>query len=393
MSNLLKPISAVVDPTKAPQNDKGAWLFHLARDPVLFPLLRVKFDILSTQQVSLDEMHKSVVTTALLETTGSDPGPLEPKPTRVKYDRTGKICQGGEPTRAQLLATTIGEFNAKTRFQQIAFLDQLWRRSYEAKTPDTLASAMTDNFTQFGWAAGQLTSSLRPVDKEKPRVGLKAGPTEKAWAKYQLGFRVDGGKGAGRDDLTRISGSGSQPLVGNTPLALLVVKKAYMGLAVSKERKIHFGYQNRDVYNESATCVSRTLIGATAFPYRETVTASDPAGLEFHYLFVCSCAGLAGCDTEQWQIDKLAQWRPGEKAFVGVPAENMLGWTRLLRHGQPSMDNKKQAGWAFEFVDCVWTWLRQPTDEIRLYLEGELGAWKPGQVYHVPKEYDFEGHD
>lgn len=348
-------------------NQMNAAAFHLARDPKLFPLLR-RSKVVGSGQEPLDDLFKQVLATALLETSNSDPGALEP---------------AGGQTRAQLLATRIATFNWKTKQEQLALLNALWAKCYEAVVPDKEATTMDDPDKAFSFGGGQLTSSLAPMNPDLALVGLKKGPVVKAWALHTIGFRVDGGKAkaGARDDLARVVQNGMKPLATNAALALQLIGKSYLGLNVSKGTHIHLGYQNRDVYNESGTCVSRTLLGATAFPYRWTDT--DKEGLEYRYLFASRCAGLNGLDTELWQIGQDAPWRPGEKAFVGVPADRLVAYTKIKKHGDPG------GGWTFSFLDAKWAWIGQSDQPLRDYLTAELSAWKPGIKYHIRTQYDF----
>ncbi|WP_431285430.1 hypothetical protein ACQW02_11750 [Humitalea sp. 24SJ18S-53] len=348
-------------------NKMNAAAFHLARNPKLFPLLR-RGKVVGSGQEPLDDLFKQVLATALLETANSDPGALEPP---------------GAPTRAQMLGMKISTFNWKTKAAQLGLLNALWAKCYEAVVPDQEASTMWDQDEGFAYGSGQLTSSLRPVNPDVALVGLKKGPVDMAWAKHTIGFRIDGGKAkaGSRDDLPRVMKDGVFPLATNAALALQLTGKNFFGLDVGKGTHIHLGYQNRDAYNESATCCARTMIGATAFPYRWTDT--DEEGLDYRYLFAFRCAGLLGLDTEEWQIAKDAAWRPGEKAFLKIAADRIIGYTRVKRHGYGQ-------GWTFSLVDATWTWVGAPPQPVKDYLTAELSAWKPGMIYNVRGVYDFQ---
>ena len=166
----------------------------------------------------------------------------------------------------------------------------------------------------------------------------------RAWEKWRVGFRVDGGKGVGgsnRDDLKRITTEGSRPLQKLPDLAVMCVQKYYHEHDCSKSSDLYIGYQNRDLYNESGTCVSRSLFGATAFPYRDTQNNTPglaphlSGNLQFQYLFAIDCDGARGLDTEQVQVDmgNASLWRPGEKAFAGFGPERVLGWNAHRQDG------------------------------------------------------------
>jgi hypothetical protein len=136
---------------------------------------------------------------------------------------------------------------------------------------------------------------------------------------------------------------------------------------------------------------SRSLLGATAFPYRHTHNnngggAPDAGGeLQFQCVFAIDCSKERGLDTEKIQIDMKANslWRPGEKALSGFAADRVLGWTRIVRMGQPKSNLPAQTGWSFKFIDSKWTWLRPPGGQLQTYREDELGTWAPGVQYNI----------
>lgn len=359
MDPLDRPIRTAINP-------RAANTLCLARDALQFPLLR-SFNPATGQQQPLDDPFKSVLATILNETAGSDPGSREP---------------GGHPNRLAMLDTPIRIFNAMTKPQQLAFLDRLWVRCYEEKPRAVLARQMLDSETVASERDPvPMPTCLRPRDRREADVTFVAGPTQHAWTRYQIGFRIEGGKGHGdRDDLPRIRDAGLIALISNNPLAIRIAGKSYAGLDIASRHPTYMGHQNVDAYNESAVCVSRTLYGATGFPFRDSCDATD--SMAYRYLLALDCNAMRGVDTEaeQLRISPQKLWRPGEKAFAAISNIRVLAWTAV----------KRDAPWTFSFVTATWTWLNKPRDAAKVqYLEDELAAWEPGFAYRIKPAYDF----
>jgi len=329
-------------------------------------------------------IFKNMVATILLETVHREPG----EERKDSYNKR--------------LNFKVDSFNRLDKLSQLDLMNNLWDDCYRAVPPSTDASAMMDgNNTVIG--KGSLPSSIRRVDGTGFFARIEPGLVQDAWKKWKVGFRIDGGKGGAgstRDDLTRISTEGSKPLQKNPDLALKIIGKYYHGHRSSILPNLYIGYQNRDLYNESGTCVSRSLFGATAFPYRATENDKGGlplrlgGGLAFQYLFAIDCNGAKGVDTEKEQINmgNNSLWRPGEKAFPGFGADRILGWTRIVRMGQqiPAERSPLATGWSFKFVDSKWTWIKPPGTELKAYLDDELATWLPGTTYNIPAQYDFQ---
>jgi hypothetical protein len=300
-----------------------------------------------------------------------------------------------------VLDRKISYFNGLTKLQQIKLLDMLWTSCYRREVPSTRATSMIDGEASTESGEG-LPSSLRPKAGGAFFTMLDPGPVRNAWKRYRIGFRVDGGKGvagSSRDDLARIAATGTYPLQKRPDLAVLYVQKYYHEHPCCQNTDLYVGYQNRDLYNESGTCVARSLLGATAFPYRDSQNNTDGlkahlgGNLQYQYLFAVDCSNELGVDTEAVQkgMGNHSLWRPGEKAFPGLPANRILAWTRLVKMGQPAGGGGiYQTGWSFAFVDSTWTWLKTPSKELQDYLTAELAAWAPGVTYNIPDKYDFQ---
>ncbi len=363
--------------------DKGApaSTFWLAANQSLLGLL--SYDNVSTRRI---EVHtpdfQRMVGTILLETVKS-----KPDSSRERFYN-------------QLLSWKIRDFNQLTKVIQQGVLHDLWECCYQRESPSTLASEMMEGKAKVvDQEKKSLPSSLRPVSGGAGfYTKVEAGPEPNAWKKWQIGFRIEGGRSATKDSLARILRDGCQPRLRNPVSAIGVAGKYYQGHSCCLTGDLYVGYQNRDLYNESGTCVARSLLGATAFPLRETHNnvSGGPAGtggeMQYQYLFAVNCAGERGLDTEKVQEGKGndSLWRPGEKAFGGFKPEHLLGYTRIVRLGQPASPTRDEVqGWSFTFVDSLWTWINPPGTEVRSYLEAELAAWTAQTTYNIPGQYDF----
>lgn len=355
------------------KNIEGA-KFYLCQDVRRAPLLRRQSA--ADQPEIIPDPDLYTIFTALLEMKSSYPGALEPP---------------GVPSRATMLSSSIAAFNALTRAQQFAWLNQLWAKCYDAVVPATLAQNMVEGAAAVHPTSGSMPSCLRPANAAQAATTWIAGPTPNAWALHRIGFRIEGGHARSSNppdaDLTRVRNTGISPLCTNTPAALQLVGKSYAGLDVALGTHVHLGYQNRDVYNESASCVSRTLLGATAFPKRNSDSDSPTDRCVYQYLFACQCTGLLGVDTEAWQQAQVGVnlWRPGEKAFLSIPAGNIIGYTTLERRPLDAT-----CSWRFRFRTSTWTWVNAPSQDIQNYLNDELSCWAANQWYDVPLGYDFQ---
>ncbi|MBC7939769.1 MAG: hypothetical protein H7Z19_08415 [Chitinophagaceae bacterium] len=351
--------------------------FYLAANQSLLNLLSHEDG--TTKSIAHTSFFKNMVGTILLETANREPGP------------------GRDKIFDTLLSWEVRLFNRMSKSTQLDLLDMLWRCCYRRESPSTAASNMMDGADQVD-GDKSLPSSIRRVPGTGFFARIQGGPVKDAWKRWQIGFRVDGGKDSGsRDDLSRIATEGCVALLKSPDLAVRVVKKFFHEHPASHGTDLYVGFQNRDLYNESGTCVARSLLGATAFPYRHTHNnhpgPPDAGGeLQFQYLFAIRCLGELGLDTEKVQSDmgNNSLWRPGEKAFAGFKADRILGWTRLVRTGQPKSTSSVSTGWSFKFVDSKWTWLRPPGGELQSYLEAELETWEPGIQYNISETYDFQ---
>ena len=291
---------------------------------------------------------------------------------------------GGDPDACyKLRELPIRTFNTYDNAQQTEFCRKIWRRICEGVVPDTVAQNMIEGGGDTSGTQNPLPSSLQPAARQNPDVTLRQRIPD-AWRDFTIGFRVEGGKTATRDDKDRFTVDGCSPLAHNSAALLRVRGMNITETPVALQDRVFFWNSDRDVFNETGTCISRSLVGATAFPERTTDTADT--SYEFHYLIAVDCRDLTGVDSEAWQQGRgrLNNWRPGEKAFLGVPADRILAWTKLLRRPGPAT-----GGWIFKLPEAKWNWLHAPPGPSKTYLEEELGVWSIHEWYSVGGNYDF----
>lgn len=361
-------------------NAKASGQPMMAANAGYAPLLRQK---VGNGSAPVDVITKQLLLTALCTAKDKAPSDLKHPPLVPKIGPlTGLTTSAGYEAVA---FTRIRDFNDKTDAEQKDFVDEIWKRLVDYRIPDTKTEAMVEHNGAAEASLTPLPSSLAPSDPNSANVTLIRRDARPIWKQYGIGFRVEGARAAGNDDMARILAHGPAPLLHNRALMRSIRGWAADGTYIEQRDRIFFWWGNEDVLNESATCVSRSLFGATALPDRQTDTAAE--GKEFHYLLAVGCAGQTGTDTEAWQLKRGAKsvWRPGEKAFLGVGAANVLGWTKLLKE-----PNAK--GWRFRLPENAWNWINRPSGEIQDYLTLELRAWRSEQWYNVDGAYDFGGN-
>lgn len=294
---------------------------------------------------------------------------------------------GGSGANVAVPIFKVSDFNAKTNAQQRAFIDEIWKRLVDYRIPTTKAEAMVEHDGPAEEAWTPLPSSLAPSEPDAANVTLIRRDNRKIWQQYRIGFRVEGSRSATADDMTRIRQRGPSPLLHNRALMRSLRGWCADDTYVEQRDRIFLWWGNEDVLNESATCVSRSLFGATALPKRDFDTAAN--GLQFHYLLAIDCSGHIGADSEAWQQARGAAsvWRPGEKAFLTLDQHHVIGWTRLLKEAPPG----GKGGWRFRLPDNSWNWIKMPSKEVQDYLTLELRAWRANRWYNVSGAYDFAG--
>ncbi len=274
---------------------------------------------------------------------------------------------------------TVRQFRAMTAAEQIALINSIWNRLASAHAFETPTEDMTDPAGDIpANDRDPLPSSWCPT-QPGGTVYRKRLTGRRPWRELGIGFRIDGGdQGA----ITRNTTNGftQQRLV--RPFMLGTRGQEIDGTVLMDQTQARVWTGNRDIFNETAVCVSRNFFGATAFPERET----DHKGQEGSYLWAVNCAGLRGFDTEGYQIGlgNASQWRPGEKAFASIPADRVVGYVRIQRRGAPAT-----GGWRFDIAtDANWTFTGSAlTVGQRTYMIDELNAWRGRHV--IDARYDF----
>jgi hypothetical protein len=285
--------------------------------------------------------------------------------------------------------TTIAQFNAKTNGQQCDFINEIWKRLVDYRIPNVVGSAMFEQDGPVTPAETPLPTSIAPANRDAADFVPVRRDLRATWGLFGIGFRVEGSKGD-RDDLVRIVQKGPTALLHTRDLLRRIRGWVADDTYIEQRDRVFLWWQNEDVLNESASCVSRSLFGCTALPGRDTDTAKEEGKLQFHYIIAISCKNLMGCDTERWQLDRGAgaNWRPGEKAFLlreGTDASKVIAWTKMVKQPPPG----KGGGWRFMLPEARWNWLNVPDEAREAYLNAEIQAYRANHWYNVSGAYDF----
>ena len=281
---------------------------------------------------------------------------------------------------------TVKQFITLTPEKQLEFINRLWNESTDRGTYSTPQDEMydRDNPVERGGTL-QLPDSVHPARQGGGRnvVAMQKGRDGLPFRKLGVGFRVEGSGNTDRLKwhVNRVVTGGMRAQV---TLNDLMLDNGYNveGTVVSTDTLApRLNKTQKDLWNESGVCVARSLLGATAFPYRWT--EGDVL------LWAVDVRGLNGFDTERYQLDNRSfgsgPWRPGEKCFGRIEANRILGWVIISKLGF----NGQNVGWKFSIAkDASWGNVGNGTSEQRAYMVEELAAWRDSEVT-VPTEYDF----
>jgi hypothetical protein len=142
---------------------------------------------------------------------------------------------------------------------------------------------------------------------------------------------------------------------------------------------------NRDFFNETGVCISRTLHGATKFP--------EPSYTKEQWLYAVK--ELRCYDTEAWQRgnkDKSSLWRPGEKVVPLVKPWNVVAAIKIQKKDYNADAAGKQPFFRYT-IKTDWQknnnspWIR--ITSTASYLEKEIEGLKNKWI-DFPREDDFE---
>jgi hypothetical protein len=282
-------------------------------------------------------------------------------------------------------AMTVGQFVDAAEPIRLAFINRLWDAVATPHAFNTLAANMVCSPIATDDGRRPLPSSWCPVGGGK--VGChKRLVNEEPWRRYGVGFRVDG---TNSTSITRILASGMTQQWQNT--AFMQEKRGLVvaGTTIANPGAARFWTASQDIFNETAVCVSRNFFGATAFPERSSpyplASTVDADAQGFFLLWAVDCMGLAGCDTEQIQLNLpgARHWRPGEKAFPAISRERIIGYVTIRRTGSPP-----EGGWSFGIsAEAKWTICGHPTTLQLDYIQGELDAWRG--LHNISPKWDF----
>lgn len=280
---------------------------------------------------------------------------------------------------------TVARYRAMDEHGQLDLINRIWNALSTTHAFSTPAAQMYDpDYSVPPDDRAPLPSSWCPTARgatthHKRLVGRRP------WRELCVGFRIDG------SDQTAIDRNTSQGFK-QQRLAegfMLGVRGQRIDMTVLMNQALARVWTgNRDIFNESAVCVSRNFFGATAFPERETnhILIGPPDAPDRAYLWALNCEGMRGFDTEAYQLGlgNASQWRPGEKAFASFPAGRVIGYLRIQRLGAPI-----DGGWVFRIADdAQWVFTGgSASDAQRRYMVDELNAWRGVNV--VPAAFDF----
>jgi hypothetical protein len=282
-----------------------------------------------------------------------------PLATRQKYDRAAgswllhkaagiTACSG---RRDNVL---VRDFLAMTEAQRLAEIDALW----------TEILVLVDGNTPRG----------QMVD---PAPNAHVGIAGQASAFRDLGycFRCDTRAPAA------VTVQGFRRLFDMNPPADIqgtLPNRAAAGTGMA--RRLGMWHDNRDAINEMTICVSRNLKGATKFP------SPDTAGVAYIYAIKLAADKL-GFDTENWQATQVGGlWRPGEKAFFDIDANNVIAHVQIAKAAAAAPTELHR----FQFTANQWTYTANASWADRAVLGPLLVAlYNGGAVQAVQRADDF----
>jgi hypothetical protein len=274
---------------------------------------------------------------------------------------------------------SVRQFRALSADGQLALINRVWNALATAHAFDMPTEQMCDpEYDTPPNNRAPLPSSWCPVSPGAASHHKRLAGRQ-PWRTLGIGFRVDG---ADQSAIDRNTSQGFTQQRLTRPFMLGVRGQEIEGTVLMNQAQARVWTGNRDIFNESAVCVSRNFFGATAFPERET----DHKGAEGAYVWAVNCAGLWGFDTEGYQVGlgNASQWRPGEKAFASIAVDRVIGYVRIQRRGAPA-----EGGWRFDVPDdahWVFTGGRVSVAQ-RTYMVDELNAWRGRHV--IPALFDF----
>ncbi len=170
---------------------------------------------------------------------------------------------------------TVKQFIAMTPEKQLEVINRLWNESTDRGTYSTPQDEMydRDNAVELGGTL-QLPDSVHPVRVGGTRnvVAMRKGRDGLPFRRLGVGFRVEGSGNAARLDwhVNRVVTGGMRAQV---TLNSLMLDNGFNveGTVVSTDTLApRLNKTQKDLWNESGVCVARSLLGATAFPYRWT---------------------------------------------------------------------------------------------------------------------------
>lgn len=274
-------------------------------------------------------------------------------------------ASGGDKLK-QLIGeeTTVSDFVAMTRWDQIRMIDRMWREMIIVVIGNTPRSQMVDPVPGQGRAFLSSASANRPFANQGYCFRCD---TRAPGAVTAQGFR------------RRYEFSPPPEIQGT------VMEKLARGIGCAPQ--LVMWKANRDALSEMVICVARQMRGSTKFPNPEHVGAA--------YIYAIKLApDKKGFDTERWQEDPKgggggsALWQPGEKAFYDIAGSDVLAHVPIQKLGKP-MGAPAGALFQFQFSANVWSWAGANAADQR-FLNAELASiYNGGAIQTVLETEDF----
>jgi len=287
---------------------------------------------------------------------------------------------------------TIRQFMTLEPADQMAAINQAWNKVCTKKSYNKLNRMMIEPMeVVVKPAISPVPSGAIPDGGGGMIAGYtNVGKRPDAFTGLGVGFRVDGSGTIETMDrsILRVTTGGMTTQLKNRWFMHEIRGWEVDGTVVDLDTNAPRVWRTKkDLFNESAVCVSRNFYGATAFPTREMDG-------EQAVLWAVDVAGLIGFDTEghQLQLEGNKQWRPGEKAFKKIPVSRIMGYVKFNKLGCSGM-----GGWKFSIpADAEWTFIgnfRGLTGSSReaqavKYVTDQLVAWR-GVDHTISGAFDF----
>lgn len=215
--------------------------------------------------------------------------------------------KGGAKMPIDADTITLPDLAAMSPGGRMDLINAMWNDMLVVCDCDTAVNAMVDP-----WMPDPIT----------PAAGFEwLSKLANPWTRFGYGFRCD----TRSPDKTLAQGF-KRAWTLNVPPGMRGTTAEAAIIGRGMRPKVFMWKSNRDAVSENNICVSRTLRGCTKFPN------PDHVGDAYVYAMKIPLE-MKGFDTEKWQggIGKTALWQPGEKAFLELKAETVIGSLKITK--------------------------------------------------------------